>query len=301
MKKLQKRSKADEDCRILAGKNILDNEWWHSQEGKSPTRRHSVSGTKDSMEDLLPNPRRQSDGFTCPEKEMENDSFGSTNGPTLNGSNLQVSQKFDLGAVQSPRFFFGRPETNKTLALDIEKRALRIPNPPPKPSGSTLDAPKKDGARLVPPSPPPPPPPPPPKFSGRNSSVMQRAPQVIEFYHSLMKRESRKDSSGGVCDAADVANVRSSMIGEIENRSSYLLAVSYPDIKADVETQGEFVNLLIREVNGEVYDDIEDVAWMRGPVLKHFEQKKADSLREAAFGYRDQKKLEAEVYLNILK
>jgi hypothetical protein len=57
--------------------------------------------------------------------------------------------------------------------------------------------------------------------------VVKRAPQVVEFYQSLMKRDSRKDSSnGGICDAPDVANVRSSMIGEIENRSSHLLAVS---------------------------------------------------------------------------
>ncbi|PQQ00154.1 protein CHUP1 chloroplastic-like [Prunus yedoensis var. nudiflora] len=121
-----------------------------------------------------------------------------------------------------------------------------------------------------------------------------------------MKRDSRKDSSnGGVCDGPDVANVRSSMIGEIENRSSHLLA-----IKADVETQGEFVNSLIREVNNAVYQNIDDVVafvkWLddelcflvdERAVLKHFDwpEKKADTLREAAFGYRDLKKLESEV------
>jgi hypothetical protein len=42
-----------------------------------------------------------------------------------------------------------------------------------------------------------------------------------------MKRDSRKESSnGGICDASGVANVRSNMIGEIENRSSHLIAVS---------------------------------------------------------------------------
>ncbi|KAJ0530495.1 putative protein CHUP1 [Helianthus annuus] len=44
------------------------------------------------------------------------------------------------------------------------------------------------------------------------------------------------------------------MIGEIENWSSHLLA-----IKVDVETQGEFVNSLIREVNNAIYPEIEDV------------------------------------------
>ncbi|KAL7241640.1 hypothetical protein ACSBR1_014276 [Camellia fascicularis] len=121
-----------------------------------------------------------------------------------------------------------------------------------------------------------------------------------------MKRDSRKDSlNGGICDAPDVANVRSSMIGEIENRSSHLLA-----IKADVETQGEFVNSLIREVNDAVFQGIEDVVafvkWLddelcflvdERAVLKHFDWpvKKADTLRESAFGYRDLKKLEYEV------
>lgn len=101
------------------------------------------------------------------------------------------------------------------------------------------------------------------------------------------------------------------------------------------------MNLLIREVNGAVYRDIEDVVafvkWLddelcflvsghldqntllmlklnlhknlidasmflkvdERAVLKHFNwpEKKADTLREAAFGYRDLKKLESEVSL----
>lgn len=136
--------------------------------------------------------------------------------------------------------------------------------------------------------------------------MVKRAPQVVELYHSLMKRDSRRDSSsGGLSDAPDVADVRSSMIGEIENRSSHLLA-----IKADIETQGEFVNSLIREVNDAVYENIDDVVafvkWLddelgflvdERAVLKHFDwpEKKADTLREAAFGYQDLKKLESEV------
>ncbi|KAF5820664.1 putative protein CHUP1 [Helianthus annuus] len=133
------------------------------------------------------------------------------------------------------------------------------------------------------------------------------------------------------------------MIGEIENRSSHLLA-----IKEDVETRGDS---LIREVNIVVYPDIEDVvafvnwlddelcflissalnpgslrcssqqyervksfkdrsfsvqfkAFVQGSsfslaraVLKQFvwPEKKADTLREAAFAYRDLKKLEHEI------
>ena len=50
---------------------------------------------------------------------------------------------------------------------------------------------------------------------------------MVEFYHSLMRRDSRRDSGGGGnSDAATSANARD-MIGEIENRSTHLLAVSF--------------------------------------------------------------------------
>ncbi|PHT95709.1 hypothetical protein T459_03591 [Capsicum annuum] len=94
------------------------------------------------------------------------------------------------------------------------------------------------------------------------------------------------------------------MIGEIENRSAHLLA-----IKTDVETQGDFIRFLIKEVEHAAFTDIEDVVpfvkWLddelsylvdERAVLKHFEwpEQKADALREAAFGYCDFKKLESE-------
>ncbi|KAL3616776.1 hypothetical protein CASFOL_039170 [Castilleja foliolosa] len=259
--------------------------WTISDEAlqQSSARRHSISGTNCSPEDLLLiNNKRQSDSFIC-SKEAEK------------RAEALVTQKYDLEVSNS------RP--------DVQKRALRVPNPPPRPSCSDLAKEQKressgPGILLLPP----PPPPPPMKLMARSTAgKVQRAPQVVEFYHSLMKRESRKDclSSSGTTDGVDVANVRSSMIGEIENRSSHLLA-----IKADVETQGEFVNSLIREVNDAVYQNIEDVVafvkWLddelcflvdERAVLKHFEwpEKKADTLREAAFGYRDLRRLEQEV------
>ncbi|KAE8714708.1 peroxisome bioproteinsis protein 7 [Hibiscus syriacus] len=255
--------------------DVVDKEWVHIEELRSPGRRHSISGSKCYIQELIPNKRRQSDGFMCI-KEME---------------------EAEPLSSQKPAALLS------SSSLDFEKRALRIPNPPPRPSCSIPFGPKDESCTQIPP----PPPPLPPKFSVRSSAgVVKRAPQVVEFYHSLMKRGSRKDSTnGGICDVPDVANVRSSMIGEIENRSSHLMA-----IKADVETQGEFVNSLIREVNDAVYQNIEDVVafvkWLddelcylvdERAVLKHFAwpEKKADTLREAAFGYRDLKKLESEV------
>ncbi|KAJ0082873.1 hypothetical protein Patl1_11565 [Pistacia atlantica] len=291
IKKLKKWPNCGEDAPSLeCPDNLLDKTWVQLEEERSPRRRHSISGSKCSVEELTLRKRRQSDGFISA-KDMEKEEE-----PLASHKYENCLEVNNINRMAS--------------TFDVEKRALRIPNPPPRPSCSISSGPKEDDSAqipLPPPPPPLPPPPPPPKFSVRSTTgVVQRAPQVVEFYHSLMKRDSRKDSSnGGISEAPDVANARSSMIGEIENRSSHLLA-----IKADVATQGEFVKSLIREVNNAVYQNIEDVVafvkWLddelcflvdERAVLKHFDwpEKKADTLREAAFGYRDLKKLETEV------
>ncbi|XP_074338552.1 protein INCREASED PETAL GROWTH ANISOTROPY 1-like isoform X2 [Apium graveolens] len=123
-----------------------------------------------------------------------------------------------------------------------------IPVPPPPPPRPLFKVPTKSAR--------PPPPPLPLKVSKNGVQKVRRAPEVVEFYHSLMRRDSRRDCGKG---AAATANARD-MIGEIENRSTHLLAV---DERA---------------------------------VLKHFQwpEQKADTLREAAFGFSDLKKLESE-------
>ncbi|MBA0683856.1 hypothetical protein Goari_025483 [Gossypium aridum] len=137
------------------------------------------------------------------------------------------------------------------------------------------------------------------------AAKVRRVPEVVEFYHSIMRRDSKRDAGG--CNVPEAlpatANARD-MIGEIENRSAYLLA-----IKTDIETQGDFIRFLIKEVENVSFTDIEDVVpfvkWLddelsylvdERAVLKHFEwpEQKADALREAAFGYCDLKKLESE-------
>ncbi|KAL2969401.1 hypothetical protein AAZX31_15G078500 [Glycine max] len=207
-------------------------------------------------------------------------------------------------------------------------RAPRVPKPPPRRSlsSSTLLSSKNGNfkmeqvisqpPRVAPPPPPPPPraasksapPPPPPPLKGSRqvTAKVRKIPEVVEFYHSLMRRESqsrRESVSGDVEVPPTTANPRD-MIGEIENRSSHLLA-----IKTDVETQGDFIRCLIKEVEGAAFTDIEDVVlfvkWLddelsylvdERAVLKHFDwpEQKADALREAAFGYCDLKKLESE-------
>lgn len=216
---------------------------------------------------------------------------------------------------------------SKMRLTEIEKRAPRVPKPPPQPSkGSSTTA--KSGANIstgpggLPPPPPPPPgapppppggpprPPPPPgslsKGTGGGTGV-HRAPELVELYQSLMKRESKKDpaSMASSGTSAAVADARNNMIGEIANKSTFMLAV-----KADVETQGDFVQSLASEVRSASFTDIEDlvsfVNWLdeelsflvdERAVLKHFDwpEGKADALREAAFEYQDLMKLERQV------
>ncbi|KAL8268254.1 hypothetical protein R6Q59_002052 [Mikania micrantha] len=221
--------------------------------------------------------------------------------------------------------------------LEARSRVPRIPKPPPRPCssscslslslssssnsslGSSAERALTEQQLPAPPPPPPPPPrttkaaappPPPPPAKGLKPlpAKVKRIPEVVEFYHSLMRRESRRESGSGSSsgDVVSTANTRD-MIGEIENRSTHLLA-----IKTDVETQGDFIRFLIKEVENASFTDIEDVVpfvkWLddelsylvdERAVLKHFDwpEHKADALREAAFGYCDLKKLESEASL----
>ncbi|KAH9313072.1 hypothetical protein KI387_028107, partial [Taxus chinensis] len=219
-----------------------------------------------------------------------------------------------------------QPVLAKFMYAEGTKRPLRIPNPPPKPSLVTSEALTtaipKDPSSIPPPPPPPkglsniPVPPPPPSRpsspvdvlhskSTVRKDAMQKSPEVVQFYRSLMRRDSKNFSATGNSENPDIAGSRSSMIGEIENRSAHLLA-----IKEDVETQGDFVRYLIRELQAAAYANIEDVLafvqWLdeelsflvdERAVLKHFDwpEKKADTMREAAFAYWDLKKLQSEV------
>ncbi|KAL8533435.1 hypothetical protein ACS0TY_009716 [Phlomoides rotata] len=217
---------------------------------------------------------------------------------------------------------------SKMHLAQIEKRAPRVPRPPPKSSGSgpgdgnaNANAPSRAPGGPPPPPPPPgapplpppppggPPRPPPPLGSlsrgGGGGDKVHRAPELVEFYQSLMKREAKKDTTSLISGSSNTNEARSNMIGEIENRSSFLLAV-----KADVETQGDFVQSLATEVRAASFTNIDDlvafVNWLdeelsflvdERAVLKHFDwpEGKADALREASFEYQDLMKLASQV------
>ncbi|XP_073147504.1 protein INCREASED PETAL GROWTH ANISOTROPY 1-like [Henckelia pumila] len=228
-------------------------------------------------------------------------------------SSCSSSSSLISSSMSSPSYGSLSDSADRALAEISNIPPLPPPPPPPPPPPVKVSAPK-----CPPPPPPPPPrskaapppPPPPPKGATRPvQAKVRRAPEVVEFYHSLMRRDaySRRDSGnggGGSVDTQAAGAAAKDMIGEIANRSSHLLA-----IKTDVETQGDFVRFLIKEVEGAAFKDIEDVVpfvkWLddelsflvdERAVLKHFEwpEQKADVLREAAFGYCDLKKLESE-------
>lgn len=244
----------------------------------------------------------------------------------------QIKEKPVVSGTPNDKSEDGKDADDQTISkmklAHFEKRPTRVPRPPPKPSGggggATTNANPSNGVPSAPPLPPPPPgaprpppppgggppPPPPPPGSlsrgGVDGDKVHRAPQLVEFYQSLMKREAKKDTSTLlVSSTSNASDARSNMIGEIENRSSFLLAV-----KADVETQGDFVMSLADEVRGASFSDINDlvafVNWLdeelsflvdERAVLKHFDwpEGKADALREAAFEYQDLMKLENRV------
>ncbi|KAL1095455.1 hypothetical protein V6Z11_D06G157800 [Gossypium hirsutum] len=261
-------------------------------------------------------------------------------------SNEKVeSSEFKREEIENERPRHSRSKSEELVestSVNIRSRVPRVPKPPPRPSSSSSSSstssnsssdstekqtsppppppppppPQAAVKQVAPPPPPPPPikaiapPPPPPPQKGMRTiaAKVRRVPEVVEFYHSLMRRESKREAGG--CSVPEVlpatANSRD-MIGEIENRSTHLLA-----IKTDVETQGDFIRFLIKEVENAAFRDIEDVVpfvkWLddelsylvdERAVLKHFvwPEQKADALREAAFGYCDLKKLESEASL----
>lgn len=129
---------------------------------------------------------------------------------------------------------------SKMNLAEIEKRPPRTPRPPPRPSGGASAGTTLNPSGGVPPPPPGPPPPPPPpggpprpppppgslpRGAGSGDKV-HRAPELVEFYQTLMKREAKKDTSSLLSSGSNNASeARSNMIGEIANKSSFLLAV----------------------------------------------------------------------------
>ena len=116
------------------------------------------------------------------------------------------------------------------FVVSPESRLPRIPRPPSRLNVSCSDSSECVESLVSAPGllkVAPPPPPPPPKGLMAGEGNVRRVPEVVEFYHSLMRRDSRRyPGGGGGSDGIPVTATARNMIGEIENRSAYLLAVS---------------------------------------------------------------------------
>jgi len=136
---------------------------------------------------------------------------------------------------------------NKMNLVHNEKRAPRVPQPPPKPSYCAPVCTNSNPSNAIsrPPSVPPPPPPPPARPGGPLPTPLgslsrgalacdkvHRFPELVEFYQTLMKREEKNETSSLFSSTTYASDARSNMIGEIENRSSFLLTVHYKYTKA---------------------------------------------------------------------
>lgn len=140
------------------------------------------------------------------------------------------------------------PVVSKMKLTEIQKRPPRVPRPPPTLSGSvpSVDNKTVNISGAAPPQPPPlpplppGPPPPPPLLGGpprppappgslskgaTGGDKVHRAPELVEFYQSLMKREAKKEIISVPSTTSTIVDARSNMIGEIANRSTFLLAV----------------------------------------------------------------------------
>lgn len=205
-----------------------------------------------------------------------------------------------IGELKSHNF----KDIQRFIANQFQHSTRKTPSPPPPPSirltSKAADAGRKAPSSSSLPMPPPPPPPPPMRPLARAASA-PKTPAIVQFYHSLRKQEEKRE----IQYKPAVTSAHSSIVGEIQNRSTHLLA-----IKTDVETKGDFINGLIQKVLALAYIDIEDVLkfvdWLDAElstladeraVLKHFNwpERKADAIREAAIEYRGLKLLESEI------
>lgn len=227
-------------------------------------------------------------------------------------------KKETIGEHQSPKF----KDIQKLIADKLERskvkkeaciEAVFVKAPIPAPTAKHVIPEAASIGRKPPPSPclsPPPPPPLPPPIPSRPPAKAannpQKAPAFINFYHALKKQEGKKDPKGsGNYHKPVVISAHSSIVGEIQNRSAHLLAVSillwdqfvvmlllpvitldyvqlmadHPiQIRTDIETKGEFINDLIKKVEDAAYLDIEDVLkfvdWLDGELssLVSFQQ-----------------------------
>jgi hypothetical protein len=117
-------------------------------------------------------------------------------------------------------------ESMSPAAEGSKRRVSRLPKPPPKPSGPpetaqglTVGIPTTPKSPLGPSAPP-------ESQQPQSKDNMQRAPEAVELYLSLMKQNSRNNE--GIAGDGEITpdTPRSNTISEIDDQSTHHLAVS---------------------------------------------------------------------------
>lgn len=146
-------------------------------------------------------------------------------------------KKESIGEHQSPKFKdiqkliadkLERSKVKKEAASEVTFVKPSIPAPTPSyviPETTSIGKRPPPNSSLLPP-----PPPPPPPISSRPLAKLtnsQKTPAIVELFHSFKNQDGKKDSKGSVNHQRPVAtSAHNSIVGEIQNRSSHLLAVS---------------------------------------------------------------------------
>lgn len=143
-----------------------------------------------------------------------------------------IDSNYNIEAIQQkPAPFVNvsgqSPRQDFSESAAIKERPTRVPNPPPRPPVLSSPASLKDVREYKVSSAPAPAPPPPPLPSKSlvGSKAVRRVPEVMELYRSLTKRDAHTENKVNPAGRQAVALTRN-MIGEIENRSTYISAVS---------------------------------------------------------------------------
>ena len=161
----------------------------------------------------------------------EKDSIGEHQSPKFKDIQKLIADKLELSRVKKE----GASEINfakASILSETRSTGRKSPpnsylQPPPPPPPITSVGRNSAPTTCLQPPPPPPPPPIPSRPSARLSNT-QKAPAVVELFHSLKNKDGKIDSKGPVNHPRPVViSAHSSIVGEIQNRSAHLLAVSF--------------------------------------------------------------------------
>lgn len=142
----------------------------------------------------------------------EEKSIAQYKSPEFKGIQKLIANKLEHSRVK-------QEASNK--ASSVQAPSTQAVPPVPRPMDSHRKVP------LCPAPPPPPLPPPRPLARAGAAAAAQKAPTLVEFYHSLTKGVGKKDfAQSGSHNKLVVSSAHNSIVGEIQNRSAHQLAVS---------------------------------------------------------------------------